>query len=197
MQFSKSPMLGIGLFPTFQDAEFALFQLRRSIFLVDQISFLTKCNEYADTLSAALPDRYTDLNLSESNPIPINMMTSLTGLVTYPNRVPLADDRSVVVGGRLGSLLATSQAFGEAIMQALQTLGISEAMAQKYCDRIDQGYCLISVEGPSENIQSAEKILQSYHTYHWCTYDFTGAEITPVIEFGYRNQAQDLSPAIA
>jgi hypothetical protein len=183
MQLSNSFMLGISILPSFQDAEFALFQLRRSIFLVDQISFLAKCNDYADALSVPLPEQYTVLKLSDSNPIPINMMTSLTGLVTYPNRLTLADGSAVVVGGRLGSMLATSQAFGGAIVQALQALGVPEEMARMYRDRVDQGYCLITVEGPSENIQSAERILQAYRPQHWDTYEFMGTEMSSLIDF--------------
>ncbi|MEB3360247.1 MAG: hypothetical protein VKK04_26220 [Synechococcales bacterium] len=179
MAFSNYPLLGLGIFFNYHDAEVALDQLKRLSLPTSQLSFLAKASDRHDELSTASSgEHYASSLPSASNPIPEGttlMLERLEDLVPHPVQVSSPGIGPVIAGGRLSSILSNPSwdTFKGSLVEAFKVLGIPEESAQVYSDRINRGDCLIMVEGSSGDIQQSENILRHCEINEWNVYQAT------------------------
>jgi hypothetical protein len=106
---------------------------------------------------------------SASNPISINRLERLAGLVSHPKTHVLSDTGSVVAGGRLSLMLL--ETFGSApnssFIATLKACGVPTLSALLFKDRLQRGDCLVMVEGSSTDLPQAEAILRSCQICDW------------------------------
>ncbi|MGF1589833.1 MAG: hypothetical protein ACFCU7_11425 [Pleurocapsa sp.] len=165
----------VGTFPTRQDAEVALIELRDSGFDMDRISAIAQNppdeKQLADVEVKSSSQRAKDA--AETGAIMGATTGGMLGLIgslsilAIPG-VGLATEAAVLLGNAL--LGSGFGAAGGSLVGALVGWGIPEEQAKYYDELLSQGDYLVLVEGTEAEINGAEAILLNPQILNWNTY---------------------------
>jgi uncharacterized membrane protein len=173
----------VGVFPTRQEAEYALTALRDAGFPMERISVIARDAHSTDVMAGAeVSDRMTGNQAGEgatAGAVTGGALGGLTGLLVGLGAVAIPGLGPVLLGGAAATALATTLSGGAigaaagGLIGALVGIGIPEDRARLYSDRVSHGSYLIMIEGPEADIRQAETILNSRGIQEWGIYDIT------------------------
>ena len=159
----------VGVFPTRDEAEHALNELRDSGFPMDRISVVARdADNNGDIAGADVRDRVG--NKAEEG-ASIGALTGgglggITGLLVGLGALAIPGIGPVMLAGATATAIATTLAGGAigavagSLAGALVGLGIPEEQARVYNERVSRGEYLVIVDGTDEEIARAGAILQ-------------------------------------
>lgn len=166
----------VGTFPTRQDAEVALIELRDSGFNMERISAIAQNppdeKQLADVEVKSSSERAKDG--AETGAIMGATTGGMLGLIgslsvlAIPG-VGLATEVAILLGNAL--LGSGFGAAGGSLVGALIGWGIPEEQAKYYEELLSQGNYVVLVEGTEAEIKGAEAILLNRKIRNWNTYN--------------------------
>lgn len=169
----------VGVFTTRQDTEQALNELKASGFSMDKVSVISKQAEQHEQLSGAeMSDRVGEQKV-DSTGVVADTLTSATwgSILVGLGSLAVPGVGAIVAAGSLGAALAASAAStGVAaatsgnLVKALTELGIPEAKADRYSDRLQQSDYLLIIDGTEDEINRAEAVLREQGIKDWGIY---------------------------
>ncbi|MBD2001237.1 hypothetical protein H6G00_32370 [Leptolyngbya sp. FACHB-541] len=174
----------IGVFSSRQDAEMALQELRDAGFNMDRVSIIARNAKGKDQISDA------DMNPKEeqvkggagAGAVAGSATGGLLGLIgglgvlAIPGVGPAAEVGIVLANTLLGSGIGAA---GGGLAGALIGWGVPEERAQYYGDRLEQGDYVLVLEGSSDDVRTAEAILNNRGIRDWDFYGIPGAVGNP------------------
>lgn len=174
----------IGVFSSRQDAEMALQELRDAGFNMDRVSIIARNARGKDQISDA------DMNPKEeqvkggagAGAVAGSATGGLLGLIgglgvlAIPGVGPAAEVGIVLANTLLGSGIGAA---GGSLVGALIGWGVPEDRAQYYSDRLEQGDYVLVLEGSSDDVRTAEAILNNRGIRDWDFYGIPGAVGNP------------------
>lgn len=173
---NKAQKRAVGTFPTRQDAEVALIELRDSGFNMKQISAIAQNppdeKQLADVEVKSSSTRAKDG--AETGAIMGATTGGMLGLIgslsvlAIPG-VGLATEVAILLGNAL--LGSGFGAAGGSLVGALIGWGIPEEQAKYYDELLSQGDYVVLVEGTEAEIKGAEAILLNRKICNWNTYN--------------------------
>jgi uncharacterized membrane protein len=179
----------IGVFSSRQDAEMALQELRDAGFNMDRVSIIARDAKGKDQISDA------DMNPKEeqvkggagAGAVAGSATGGLLGLIgglgvlAIPGVGPAAEVGIVLANTLLGSGIGAA---GGGLVGALIGWGVPEDRAQYYGDCLNQGDYVLILEGSSEDVRTAEAILNNRGIRDWDFYGIPGAVGNPATGVG-------------
>jgi len=176
----------IGTFPKRRAAEQALHELRDSGFPMDRVSLITRDSDQ-QSHGAAGAAQHTKLDEgAKTGAAAGGVLGTLTGLLVGLGSLAIPGVGPIMLAGATATALATTLA-GTAIgaiagglLGALIGLGIPEADARGYHDRIMRGEYLIIVDGTDAEIARAEQILRHRGIEAYKVYDAPASGHAPI-----------------
>ena len=182
----------IGVFSHRQDAEAALTELRDAGFSMSQVSLIAKDGDRNNPVGGV--NTQTDVGNKAGKSATAGAVTGgalggLGGLLVGLGALAIPGVGPVIAGGAIATALATA-ATGGAIGAAaggltggLVGLGIPEANARAYNDRINRGDYLVIVDGTEDELRRAETILKRHSIQDFDIFDAGNAvrQETPVV----------------
>lgn len=162
----------VGVFPTQQEAERALSELRNAGFPMRQVSIIAQRVDGRDNFSGAGVRDADGSRVGEgaaTGAVTGGIVGGLVGLIGSLSALTIPGIGPIVAGGALASTL-TGGAVGAAaggLVGALAGLGIPEDNARVYSDRVSRGEYLVVVDGSSEEIRMAESLLNHQGIHNW------------------------------
>lgn len=179
----------IGVFSSRQDAEMALQELRDAGFNMDRVSIIARDAKGKDQISDA------DMNPKEeqvkggagAGAVAGSATGGLLGLIgglgvlAIPGVGPAAEVGIVLANTLLGSGIGAA---GGGLVGALIGWGVPEDRAQYYGDRLNQGDYVLILEGSSDDVRTAEAILNNRGIRDWDFYGIPGAVGNPAAGVG-------------
>jgi uncharacterized membrane protein len=175
----------IGIFPTFEEAEPGLNDLKAAGFPMDHISVIAKQADQEEQIAGVeVSDRIGNQNVETSTGLvkdAVNNATWGTILVGFTS-LAIPGAGPFLAAGTLGIALVSSlagiglgAAATQALIKALANLGIPDEQARAYSDRLIQGDHLVILDGTDQEIEHAEKILGDRGIQNWSVYEFSPA----------------------
>lgn len=165
----------VGTFPTREDAELALLELRDAGFNMDRVSAIAKNPDDNENLASvevksssqrAKDGAETGAVMGATTGGVLGLIGSLS-ILAIPG-IGAATEVAVLLGNALlGSGIGAA---GGSLVGALIGWGIPEAEAQYYSELLSQGSYVILVEGTEAEINGAEAILVNRQIRDWNTY---------------------------
>lgn len=172
----------IGVFSSRQDAEQALDELKASGFSMEQVSIIAKNADEGEQIGGAqVSDRVGNQNVESATAVVGDAVTSATWGTVLVGLTSLAIPGLgvVIAAGSAGVALVTAVAgagigavASANLVRALTDLGIPEAQARTYGDRLHQGNYLLLVDGTSDDMRRAEAIFSNRGIQDWSGYNF-------------------------
>jgi hypothetical protein len=172
----------VGLFPSRQDAERALYRLRDTGFDMNKISVVARDETLGDEFGT--PDVEKDKGEQAKGGAGAGAVAGTAtgglmglfgslGVLAIPGVGPLAEVGIVLANTLLGSGIGAA---GGGLLGALIGWGVPEERAHYYNSRVyDYNDYLVLVEGTPAEIRSAEAVLNEYGIRDWGTYGPTAA----------------------
>ncbi|KAM3100985.1 YsnF/AvaK domain-containing protein [Phormidesmis sp. 146-12] len=169
----------VGVFPTRQAAEQALHELRDSGFSMDKVSVINKNADHRDGMSGAEVSDRVGNKADEGagvGAVSGGALGGLTGLLVGLGTLAIPGVGPIMLAGATATALATTAAGGAigaaagSLLGGLVGLGIPEAEAKHYNDRITQGGYLVIVDGTQDDIRRAGAILSHRGITDWAVY---------------------------
>lgn len=175
---TKDLKRAVGTFPTREDAEIALTDLRDAGFNMDQVSAIAQNSqgeEIADTEVQSGAERAKDG--AETGALMGATTGGILGLIgslsvlAIPG-VGVATEVAVLLGNAfLGSGIGAA---GGSLVGALIGWGIPEEQAKYYQELLSQGSYIVLVEGTEAEINGAKAILTNHKIRDWSMYNAPG-----------------------
>lgn len=171
----------LGVFDTRQAAENALNELKASGFPMDKVSIIAKDADKDKQLGGAqTSDRIGNQNVETATAVVGDALTSATwgSVLVGLTSLALPGIGVVLAAGSAGVALVTAVggtglgavAAGN-LVKALADLGIPEAQARTYGDRLHQGDYLVLVDGTEDDIHRAEATFSNGGIQNWGVYN--------------------------
>lgn len=179
----------IGTFSTYRGVESALSELRDHLFPAERISIIGR--ELNRSEQTGNPSR-GDLSLAADKQVSPDSgmeevrrqeaatgsaLGGLTGLLVGIGALAIPGLGTVVLGGTVATILTRMIAGGAigaaagGLMGGLIGLGVPEAQARLYSERVSRGDYLIMVDGSEAEIRRAEVILKQGGIADWGVYN--------------------------
>ncbi|MBD2020981.1 general stress protein [Leptolyngbya sp. FACHB-36] len=170
----------VGVFANQQQAEQSLNELKASGFPMEHVSIVAKqVGEEEQVSGAEVTDRIGDQNVK--TPLGVVKDTfahsSWAFVLVGLTSLALPGIGPILAAGSLGAALAATTVgtgigalAAHNVVKAFTHLGIPEAQASVYGDRLLQGDYLVMVEGSSDEIQSAEQVFSRQDIQDWGIY---------------------------
>jgi hypothetical protein len=168
----------VGLFPSLQDAEYALNELKNSGFCMDRVSIIARDAERRDQIVGA--DIGAAVRAAEgagTGAVTGTVLGGITGLLVGLGALEIPGVGPVIVAGTLGTTLATTLAgagLGAAsggFIGGLTGLDIEQEQDRVYSQRVSRGECLVIIDGNDAEIIQAESILKNRGIQDWSMYN--------------------------
>lgn len=172
----------VGTFPTHQEAEIALTELRDAGFNMDKVSAIAQNPQgeaMADVEVASSKERVkegleTGAILGGTTGGMLGLIGSLS-VLAIPG-VGIATEAAVLLGNALlGSGIGAA---GGSLAGALVGWGIPEDQAEYYQELLSQGSYVVLVEGTEAEINGARAILVNHQLSNWNIYSVPGSSVT-------------------
>lgn len=153
----------IGIFASAEMMEAALNTLKNARFPMHKLSVVVRETDSIPQLD----DTSTPVAPANST------LGGITGLMVGVHRLNSpGQGQFLVIGADAPSLTRTQSTSHSAdLVQSLMSLGIAEADARLYSDRLSQGASLITVRGVGGETLHATSILSQHGLQSWCIYD--------------------------
>ncbi len=195
----------IGVFAHRQDAEAALTELRDAGFSMSQVSLIAKDGDRNNPVGGV--NTQTGVGNKSGSSATAGAVTGgalggLGGLLVGLGALAIPGVGPVIAGGAIATALATA-ATGGAIGAAaggltggLVGLGIPEANARAYNDRINRGDYLVIVDGTDDELRRAETILKRHRIQDFDIFDAAGNGVrqdTPVVNTPSTNYSRGIN----
>lgn len=174
----------VGIFPSRQEAEHALRELRDAGFNMDKVSVVARDAGRDDRMGGAEVSKSPGEQAAggaaagaSAGAVTGGIMGLIGGLgvLAIPGVGPIAEVGVVLANTLLGSGLGAA---GGGLVGALIGWGIPEERAQYYGDRVEQGDYVVLVEGTENEIRSAEAVLNRRGIRDWEVYGPPAATAT-------------------
>jgi hypothetical protein len=176
----------VGTLSKRETAEQALNELKASGFSMDKVSIIAKDAEQGDRIGGAeMSDRIGNKDVQTPTGVVADTLTGATwgsilvglGSLAIPGIGPIIAAGSVgaaLIAGVAGTGIGAA-ATG-ALVKALTDIGIPEAEAGVYSDRLIGGNYLVILDGTDSEISHAEAILSKQGIQDWGVYSSNLAE---------------------
>jgi len=169
----------VGSFSNYRDTELALIELQSSGFPMNKVSVVGE-NLNGSEVAGATTAKSTDEKVgggAKAGATAGVVTGGLIGLLGSIGALAIPGVGPVMAGGAIATLLADT-AVGGAIGAAaggltggLVGLGVPEAEAKVYSDRLSRGEYLVFVEGTDAELATAEGIMSVRGIQDWAIYD--------------------------
>lgn len=169
----------VGSFSSYRDTELALMELQSSGFPMNKVSVVGE-NLDRSEIAGATAGKSTDEKVGggvKAGATAGVVTGGLIGLLGSIGALAIPGAGPVMAGGAIATLLADT-AVGGAIGAAaggltggLVGLGVPEAKAKVYSDRLSRGEYLVFVEGTDAELATAEGIMSVQGIQDWAIYD--------------------------
>ncbi|WP_013320246.1 general stress protein [Gloeothece verrucosa] len=178
----------VGIFPTRNDAEVALHELRDSGFPMDRVSVVVRdADKHDDIAGADVSDNVGNKadDGAKTGALTGGALGGLTGLLVGLGALAIPGIGPVMLAGATATTIATTISGGligavsGGIIGALIGLGIPEERARVYNERVSRGQYLVIVDGSDDEIARAEAILRNRGIEEFGIYDIPGADVSP------------------
>jgi hypothetical protein len=186
-----SKQFAIGTFSSYQATELALYELKDTGFVMDQISVVGRdINKYTEATGVNTSNRVKDvshdnLQIKENKAgekatdgaIAGMTLGGFTGLLVGLGAITIPGVGPLILAGAAATALASTISGGVigglagSLAGGLVGLGIPSDRAQVYSDRISQGDYLVLVEGSKEQITVVDSIFKKHNIHEWYVYD--------------------------
>lgn len=174
-----------GVFSSREAAEQALNELKASDFPMDKVSIIAKDAEDNQQIGGTqVSDRVGDRDVGTPTGVVADALSTATwgGILVGLSSLALPGIGPILAAGSLGASLVTAVAGSGVgalasgnLVKALTDLGIPEAQASTYSDRLSAGDYLVIVEATEDEISRAEKILSDREIEAWGVYNSPSA----------------------
>jgi hypothetical protein len=175
----------VGLFSNREVAEQTLKELKASGFSMDKVSIIAKDADQDKQLGGAqMSDHVGDQDVGTPTGVVADALTTATwgGILVGLSSLALPGIGPILAAGSLGASLVTAVA-GTGVgavatgnlVRALADLGIPEAQARTYSDRLLAGNYLVIVDGTEDEIGRAEAIFSDLGIQEWSIYNSSQA----------------------
>ncbi len=179
----------IGIFPDYQVTEFALYELRDSGFLMDQVSIVGRdINDHTEGVGVHTNKQLSDIDSRHLNEnetgeaakkgaLTGGTLGGLTGLLVGLGAIAIPGIGPVMLAGAAATAIATALSGGAigavagSLAGGLVAWGLPEDHAKVYSDRVAQGDYLVLVEGSAADIARAESVFRKHSIHEWHVYD--------------------------
>ena len=170
----------VGVFDSRSDLESALNELKRAGFPMDTVSVVAKDADRNDAIAGVdVSDRVGNKadEGAATGAVTGGALGGLTGLLVGLGALAIPGIGPVMLAGATATAIATTISGGAigaaagSLLGALVGLGIPEARARAYNERISQGSYLVIVDGTSDDVRRAETILSNRGIQDWGIYD--------------------------
>lgn len=167
----------VGVFPTRQDAERAMIELRDAGFNMDKVSVIAQnTGRSNDMAGASLSDAKEDQieGGTKAGAIAGGTTGSLVGLIgslgvlAIPGVGPVAEVGILLANALLGGAIGAATG---GLAGALIGWGVPEDRAKYYDERVSSGEYLVLVEGTEAEIGTAQAVLSTGGIRDWDIYD--------------------------
>jgi hypothetical protein len=170
----------LGVFADHHQAEQSLSELKESGFPMDHVSIVVRQADGDEEVKGAeVSDRIGDQDVK--TPLGAAKEAFASGSLGFVlvglGSLALPGIGPLLAAGSLGAaLVATTAGAGVGALAArnlaktFSDLGIPEAKASVYSDRLMQGDCLVMVEGNPDEVQSAEQVFSHQGIQDWGIY---------------------------
>lgn len=169
----------VGSFANYRDTELALMELQSTGFPMNKVSVVGE-NLDRSEIAGATAGKSTDQKVgggAKAGATAGVVTGGLIGLLGSIGALAIPGVGPVMAGGAIATLLADT-AVGGAIGAAaggltggLVGLGVPEAKAKAYSDRLSRGEYLVFVEGTDAELATAEGIMSVRGIQDWAIYD--------------------------
>ncbi len=175
----------VGVFSTRQEAEHALHELNNSGFPMNKISVIAKdANHQSDIAGVDVQDKVGNKadEGASTGAVTGGVLGGATGLLVGLGALAIPGVGPIVLAGEIATALATTLAGGAigaaagGLIGALVGLGIPEARAKSYNDRVSRGHYLVMVDGDEKEIAQAEAVLTGRGIEEFGIYDVPGSQ---------------------
>ncbi|MEG4284038.1 histidine kinase [Microcoleus sp. A006_D1] len=170
----------VGSFSNYRDTELALMELQSTGFPMNQVSVVGENLNGSSEIAGASAAKSTDEKVgggAKAGATAGVVTGGLIGLLGSIGALAIPGVGPVMAGGAIATLLADA-AVGGAIGAAagglaggLVGLGVPEAKAKIYGDRLSRGEYLVFVEGTDAELATAEGIMSVRGIHDWGIYD--------------------------
>jgi len=173
--------LGLGVFPSREVTEQAVNDLKASGFPMDKVSLIGKQAEEGEQVAGVTTsDRIEGQNVETTTGVVADALATATWGTTLVGLSSLAIPGvgPVIAAGSVGAALVTVVAGSglgtvatRNLVRAISDLGIPEAQASVYSNRLIKGDYLAIVDGTEEEMHQAETLLSQAGIQAWGIYD--------------------------
>jgi hypothetical protein len=182
----------VGTFPSRQEAEAALNDLRNSGFNMDRVSILAKNADRNDQIAGADVKDRGDNEAQEGAGIGAvagTVLGGVGGLLVGLEALIIPGVGPFLAAGTIATTLAGAGigAAAGSLVGALTGAGIPEEDAQAYSERVSQGDYLVMIEGTEDEINRAGSILRNRNIRNWNVYNVSNEN---------RNYSSDVAPPV-
>jgi hypothetical protein len=189
----------IGTFSSYELAENALRELKRTGFLMPQVSLIGRdVNRHVESTGVHTNSTITgvgDLNAevkdagtaTQTGAAAGSALGGVTGLLVGLGAIAIPGVGPVMLAGAAATAIATAvsgTAIGAAagsLAGGLTGMGFSADRAQMYSDQVSEGHYLVMVEGTAADIAKAETVFTNYPIHEWHVYDLPDSTLQPVV----------------
>lgn len=168
----------VGVFSNYRDAEAAIDELRQSGFPMHRLSVVAQDGAMQGHRDGVSDRHHNEAGEGAATGAVAGAATGgLIGLIGSLSALTIPGVGPILAGGALATVLADTVvggAIGAAaggLVGALVGLGIPEADAALYNERVSRGDYLVMVEGTEAEVRSAEAILSRRGIQQWGVYD--------------------------
>jgi hypothetical protein len=169
----------VGAFSNYRDTELALIELQSTGFPMNKVSVVGE-NLDGNEIAGASAGKGTDEKVgggAKAGATAGAVTGGLIGLLGSIGALAIPGVGPVMAGGAIATLLADTVvggAIGAAaggLVGGLVGLGVPEAKAKVYSDRVSRGEYLVFVEGTDAELATAEGIMSVRGIHDWGIYD--------------------------
>lgn len=175
----------VGIFSTRRETEQALTELRSAGFDMDRVSVIAKDADSQGEIAGIDVEDSADRKVDEGatkGALTGGALGGLTGLLVGLGLLAIPGIGPIMLAGAEATAIATTLA-GTALgatagglIGALAGLGIPEAEAKAYSDRVARGDYLVLLNGTEAEVATAERILGRFGIQNWSIYDYPSVD---------------------
>ncbi len=171
---------GVGVFPSRQEAQQALNELKASGFPMDKVSVIAKDADQGEQLGGVqTSDQIGNKDVGAGTGIvgEIAADSALGSVLVGLSSLAIPGVGPIIAAGSVGlALVATVTATGieaaaiSGLVRAITDLGIPEEQARGHSDRLLRGEYLVMIDGTDDEIAAAEAIFSNQGVQDWGVY---------------------------
>jgi len=175
----------VGVFSTRRETEQALTELRTAGFDMDRVSVIAKDADSQGEIAGIDVEDSADRKVDEGatkGALTGGALGGLTGLLVGLGLLAIPGIGPIMLAGAEATAIATTLA-GTALgatagglIGALVGLGIPEAEAKAYSDRVARGDYLVLLNGTEAEVATAERIFGQSGIQNWSIYDYPSVD---------------------